>query len=226
MKYIHSKSIFLSIVLVVLALVTIRLIELWSFPDTTWILKRGEKIALESNDPLMQKFAASRNNLSGIEILFSSSDIKPGGAISMKILDENCSRILREKEMKVKNLDAENTYSFRFSRIPKSEGKIYCLALSFAPLISPNGKKAKIFLNDVPPFGSQLLNSAAGEKFENKSLAIRPAYQNDSLWKNIDELNQRISQYKPWFLKHYFLYAIIFTFIIFSIVLLVILIAV
>jgi len=38
-----------------------------------------------------------------------------------------------------------------------------------------------------------------------KSLAMRPAYLNHYFWQDIQELNQRISQYKPWFLKHYFL---------------------
>lgn len=223
MKYIYSKNIFLFIILIALVLITVRLINLWSFPDTDWILKKGEKTALESNYPLLQKFTAVKNNLSKIEILFSSSDIKPGGAILMKVLDENCSQVLRKQEMRTANLEAENTYAFRFSKIPDSEGKNYCLALSFSPF-SPNGKKAKVFLNDNPPSGSRLTNSATGKEFPGKSLAIRPGYQKNTVWENARELNQRISQYKPWFLKHYFLYAIVSLFVLLSLLLVAVLI--
>lgn len=223
MKYIYSKNIFFFIILIALVLITVRLVNLWSFPDTDWILKKGEKTALESNYPLLQKFTAAKNNLSKIEILFSSSDIKPGGAILMEVLDENCSRILRKREMRATNLEAENTYAFRFSRIPDSQGKTYCLALSYSPFIE-NGKKAKVFLANTSPTGSIALIIPDGEEIENKSLAMRPGYQKNTVWENIQAINQRISQYKPWFLKHYFLYAIVSLFVLLSLLLITVLI--
>jgi len=39
-------------------------------------------------------------------------------------------------------------------------------------------------------------------------IVFRPGYKNGSIWRNWQELNQRISQYKPWFLKGIYLDAI------------------
>jgi len=48
-------------------------------------------------------------------------------------------------------------------------------------------------------------------------LSMRPAYENDNWKQDISELSQRISQYKPWFLKHFYLDAIAILFIVLSV---------
>ncbi|MFH0969671.1 MAG: hypothetical protein V1804_04140 [Patescibacteria group bacterium] len=226
MKYFNSKTIFLAILGIAIFLIAFRLVEEWSFPDSSWILqKSGEKIPLDKEKPLIQKFTAVRNNLSQIDIIFGNSNFKSGGIIDMKLLDENCSSAVREGFFDLSSTTSKYSYDFRFSKIPDSKDKTYCLALTFTQE-GGGTKKVKVFINGNPPSQSRslLINTATGEKFEDKSLAIRPAYQNDNLWKNIDELNQRISQYKPWFLKHYFLYAIVFSMIIISIAIIVLII--
>jgi len=65
--------------------------------------------------------------------------------------------------------------------------------------------------------------SVNGEEKKNQSLAMRPAYRNENIFQDFIELNQRISQYKPFFLKHYFLWFIIIGFIILSLTLIVML---
>ncbi len=214
MKNFSHKHLFLIILLLAVFFVFFRLVKLWSFPDTNWKLAKGEKIDLEVAKSLNQKFIASRDNLSRIDILFSGSGIKPGGIIDLQLSDETCRQVLRKDSLKVSSLDAENSYPFRFAKIAAAENKIFCLSLTYAPRLE-NGKKAKIFLLENSPAGSELF-SVAGEKLANQALAIRPAYQNENLWGNIREMNQRISQYKPWFLKSTFLNFIVFSFLIFS----------
>lgn len=215
MKLLQTKNIFFLLFLLALFLVFGRLTSLWSFPDPTWPLLKEEKIELEKNQPLFQVFTARRDNLSRVEFLMSSASIKPGGRLKLELRDETCSQILRQASWKVSNLDSEDTYAFRFRRLENSQGKDFCFSASFEP--QDEKKKAKIFLHNQPPAGSQyFLNSATGEKFSDRSLSLRPGYQNASLGKNLTELNQRISQYKPWFLKHYFLSLIIFAFLFLS----------
>lgn len=222
MKNFSYKYLFLIIALLAVFFVFFRFYQQWSFPDTAWQLAKGEKTDIESKKPLQQKFIASRDNLSRIDIFLSSSSIKPGGTLKMAILDEACANILRTETWKVKDLDSEDSYSFRFAKIPESKNKTYCFSLVYTPLLE-NGKKAKIFLNENPPAGSELILTTQ-EIIDSRSLAIRPAYQNDNLAGNIRELNQRISQYKPWFLKSIFLNIIVFSFLLLSFALVTILI--
>jgi hypothetical protein len=55
------------------------------------------------------------------------------------------------------------------------------------------------------------------QKNDPSMLSMRPAYENDNWKQDISELSQRISQYKPWFLKHFYLDAIAILFIVLSV---------
>lgn len=220
-KYLTEKRIYFLIILFLLFLISFRLINSWAFPDTAWQLQKGNKTTIGKDELIIQKFQAPRNNLTRIDVFFGSTNIKPGGKIFVQIFDENCNEMLREKSLKVSTLDSDKTYDFYFNKIKDSKDKIYCLKIGFDPLSVK--KKANIFLLDNPPSQSKFF-SLNGQEIPNQSVAMRPAYQNDSWLGNIAELNQRISQYKPWFLKNIFLYIITFGFIILSVVLVLILI--
>ena len=195
-----------------------RLEKTLSFPDQNWPLIEGERIKITSE--IIQKFEADRNGLTRIKILFGNSDVSPGGTFNFKIYDENCQDIIREKNLEITSLGSGNTVDFVFPKISDSKNKIFCLKLSYAQ--KKGGKKANVFINENRMAQNKFF-SINGEEKTGQSLSMRPAYRNENLWQDSVELNQRMSQYKPFFLKHYFLSIIIFGFIILSILLVAIL---
>lgn len=225
MKHPPIKIIFLLFLFGLLSLIFFNFFKIFSFPDQNWIIEKENKISLDSGRPIIQKFKAARNNLSKIELLFSQSDKKKiGGKIKIQIAEETCSDILREDFVKVSSISSENTYNFLFSKIHDSKDKTFCLLLNFVPG-EESKKTPQVFITDKMVSKNQIsLITSSGEELKNQSLAMRPAYKNDNVWQDITELNKRISQYKPWFLKHYYLGFIAFSFIILSIALVVILI--
>lgn len=176
-----------------------------SFPDTNWTLLQDGKIEINPGKPVIQKFKASRNSLAKIRIFFTKSYNKDGGEIGLKLADETCQNILRVKSFDRNSL-AGGYYDFKFSKINDSKDKAFCLSIDFDPQKEKFKKFSAIVSNNAPP-ESQLL-TATGEELKNQSLSMRPAYKNKNIFGDISELNQRISQYKPWFLKHFFLYAV------------------
>ena len=190
-----------------------------SFPDQNWSLEKGEKAKISSE--IVQKFQADRDGLTRIKILFGSSDVAPGGKFDFKIYQENCQDIVRKTTLEITSLDSENTTDFIFSKIKNSKNKIFCFKLSYTQ--KKGGKKTNVFINENSMEQNKFL-SVNGEEKKDQSLAMRPAYRNENIFQDFIELNQRISQYKPFFLKHYFLWFIIIGFIILSLTLIVMLI--
>lgn len=225
MRLFSKKITFLIILLALLFIVSFKLFRIWSFPDQNWAIERENKIILDSEKPIIQKFKASRNNLSKIEMLFSQSDKKKiGGKIKMQLAEEKCENILAEDFLKVASINSEFTYDFAFSKIKESENKTFCLMLLFVPE-KESKKSPQVFISNSTNSEEQIfLTNTTGEELKNQSLSMRPAYKNDHIWQDMTELNKRISQYKPWFLKHYYLGFIASSFIILSIFLVAILI--
>jgi len=226
LRYLTPKKFLLAITALLLFLVFFRLVDEWSFPDTTWEIHKDDKIKLKPGYPIEQKFIAIKDNLAKMEILFGkSNNIAPGGRMILQVLNETCSDEIRKSSIGFRTLDSDNTYKFIFPKIQDSKDKKYCLRLSFKPKKAET-KSAEVFVIEKPPvLKTDLINrkydktdADKSTELKGKSLSLRPSYQNDSWRENIMELNQRISQYKPWFLKESYLFAIIFSFVIFSII--------
>jgi len=203
-----SSKIFLFFLGVILLLVFGRFFSLLSFPESQIVLNKGALVKVQEGEKTTQKFTAKRDGLSGMEVLLRTPGVRyeKGDQVKMEILDSNCEKTIRQGDLQPAFLNSDNLYEFRFKRIADSQEKNYCL------LISPdkdNSKALRVFTMG---------------KEKNQPLSVRPVYKNKYFWQNISELNQRISQYKPWFLKHYFLYLISFGFIIASIFLVMLLI--
>lgn len=222
-KYLTIKNIFLGLTAVMLILILNGLISVWYFPDTTWSISKDDSVLLAKNKIVTQKFSASRNNLSEIQFFFGKSRKTEGGKMTLQILDENCQNKLREASIQEMPFDSDKTYDFSFSKIPVSKDKTFCLELTFKPNSATKGQKIFLATNTMPENKFLALD---GQEIQGKSLSMRPAYRNDNWWKNVQELNQRISQYKPWFLKQYYLATIAILFVILSIATVVILITI
>lgn len=208
----NVKTILLSLTAVFLLVILYNFIAAWHFPDTSWPLEKGEKTKLDSE--IIQKFEADRDGLSKIKILFGDSDVSPGGTFSLKVFDESCQEPVRSAKLDIRELNSDTTVDFVFPRIESSKGKVYCLKLSYSQ--KKGGKKANIFVIGNTMKQNKYF-SINGQEMAGQSVSMRPAYKKASLFEDAGELNERISQYKPWFLKHYFLWFISIGFILLSI---------
>lgn len=220
-KYLTIKNIFLGLTAIILALILCGLLNAWYFPDTAWTIGKDDSILLAKDQVLTQKFSASRDNLSEIQFLFGKSRKTEGGEMTLRILDENCQNKLREVSRSEKPFDSDKTYDFSFSKISDTKDKTFCLELTFVPNSATKSQKIFLTANIMPENKFLALD---GQEIVGKSLSMRPAYRNANWWQNIQELNQRISQYKPWFLKQYYLGVITILFVVLSIAAVVILI--
>lgn len=199
MIYISSKKIFLTISAILFVAILAVLGRSWAFPDTSWIVDKGEKAKI-SEAGITETFATSRDGLSQIRILFGNSRVKDGGTLHLDILDApSCTDTLRSSEIHVSSLGSDDTVNFRFARIPDSAGKTYCLRLTYRT--DKGTGSAIVFVTEAagPAEHSRLVID--GEERPGQSLSMRPAYRNASFFSDLRELTERISQYKPWFGK-------------------------
>lgn len=212
---ISYKKLLLLLAGIMLVIVFGKFLSILYFPDSSVSLEKGDPaIEIKSGTTMEQKFVSTRNGLSKMELLLRTPGPKKGEIVGVEIADEKCQDTLKKGELKKSFISSGNLYEFKFDRLTDSEGKTYCLK------IKPEKKKFKFFTMDSNDSRLEL------QDVPGRSLAIRAVYKNESIRQDISELNQRISQYKPWFLKHYFLNIIILTFIVSSIALVAILIVV
>lgn len=142
----------------------------------------------------------------------------------LKLMDENCLVTLREEKLSNKKLDSDDPFLFSFDKIEESKNKIFCISVAF--ISNTGNKKAKVYLiKNPPPSSISLYSSSQQSEIENKALSMRPVYVNNNLWQDISELDQRISQYKPFFLKKYYLASIAIAFLALSPILVILLIS-
>ena len=223
MQNFNWKILFLSVFAISLGLILYKLNSVLYFPDSNWKLNREEKIAIETDKPIIQKFKSEKNNLTTIEILFGHSGLtRIQGQIHFQILEENCEQKIADSYLNPHDIKTDNTNALVFDKISDSANKVYCLKLSFNPSSSAS-KNPFVFINPNDSSDNMFLSDTQGNELKNQSLSMRLAYKNNTIWQDATELNKRISQYKPWFLKHYYLGFIFFSFIILSITLAVIL---
>ena len=176
--------------------------ELVFFEDA---LQKNSDIKIPPKQPLQEKFFSTRSGLTEIEILLGGGKkLSHPEEVKFKLADENCAKVIEEGSTKASFLKIKDLYALKFPKITDSKNKQYCLILEYQPLKS-TAKNLQIYRSD-------------------EKIALRPGYKNASIWQDIHELSQRISQYKPWFFKHYFLWAIILGFLVLAILLVVVLI--
>lgn len=184
-----------------------------SFPDIN-IVRKDEKIKLYPYYPLAQKFTATRNNLAKIKFTMGSYELESKEKIKLRLADETCQKIIREDALNVSDFNSDNYYIFDFSKIKDSQDKIYCFLLTFEPKDENTTKKPRVAVSQSSDFPFVSLAELNSERaYPGKSLAMKPAYKNENLWQDLEELNQRISQYKPFFLKKYYLASIVIAFL-------------
>ena len=224
MRYISSKNILLTLLGISVLLIFFRFSTLIAFPDAQ-TLDRDKIEKIYPGETFSQQFTAKRDYLEAIQFLLRTPGLKKSDAITVKLADETCADTLREGILAPAFLNSDNLYRFAFPRIEDSEGKRYCLLLTFEEK-NHSSKYLQFFTTIQNDNVSLLMDADTGVPRNDQSLSMRTVYRNATLWQDIGELNDRISQYKPWFLKDFFIGTIGILFVILSTALIALLISV
>ena len=201
LNHLTIKKILLAIFALFFLVILVVLSRAWAFSDTDWVIRKGDRVKIPLSG-ITETFHIERDGLSQIQILFSNSRLGGGGALRLDILDASCTNILRSSTLHLVTLGSDNTVNFRFPRFPDSSGQWYCLNLTFQS--TNKSGTALVFVSDAIGKTASSHLFIAAEEQPGKSLALRPAYQNASLTGDLQQLIERLSQYKPWFLKGLF----------------------
>ncbi len=172
------------------------------FPDSAWPLDKGERVTLSAGATLTQTFTSSRDHLRQIEILFGKFTLQGEDRLKLELRDSTCATPLAQTTLSDRSFDSEHTYAFVFDRIPDSQDQTYCLALLFTSDREIEKSKApRLFIDQRAQAPAYTLTEKDAPAQGIAPLAIRPGYSNASLLATLSELMNRISQYKPAFLK-------------------------
>ncbi len=195
-----QKRIFLVVLGILVILVGYRFVANISFPDSGIVLEKGDLFRLLPKQSLSQTFTANRDGLHEIEFLLRTPGVREGDRVDMTLADATCADAIRTGKLDVPFLNADNLYVFAFPRIADSAGKKYCVT---ATLHTGNKttKYVQFFTTDAAVLGAPLTDRSTGTAMDGRSLSMRPAYVNGSFTADMRELTERISQYKPAFLK-------------------------
>jgi len=186
-------------------------------------LEKGEMMKQKDQETMQQIFVANRDGLTQVQVLLRSPGLEKNSHMKMRLLDETCMMIIRENNLRNAFIDSNNLFTFKFSRLADSANKTFCLQATLEP---KDAKSVRFYTTTQKYFSYPAENITTGEKIDGQFLSIRPVYKNAHLWQDLGELNQRMSQYKPFFLKHGFLSLITIAFLVLSVGLVVVLITV
>jgi len=222
-KYLTPTKLLLLFAAIMFIIIFGKFFSIIVFPDSNTVLIKGELFQMKPATSLTQTFVANQDNLMKIELLMRTPGPQAGDVVKMEIADETCANVIRQGELQKSFLGSDNLYDFQFSKIPDSNGKTYCLKTTLQKNSSSKFIRFFMMENQNPQF--TLTDMSNTNITASQSLSMRLAYRNDTLSQDMNEISQRISQYKPWFLKNFYLDAIAILFIILSITLVVILIS-
>ena len=171
------------------------------FSDSDYnFLGNKDRARLAIDKPLSQVFTAQENNLSEVKIHIGGIDLWPGEALVFELRDESCSKTVATDRWTPLEPKPLNYTRFTFNRVPESADNKYCAYITYT---SPYDRKS----NDAPyintnDFDGRNYTSVSKKKiYENETLQLRPAYSTDSYLSDIWRLIERMSQFKPEFVK-------------------------
>ena len=212
----------LSVFLLFLLFVFFEFLANLSFPNAILSSPKTGTTNLYPYTPVTQVFSATKNNLSQINIGVKNIPKNIRHKILIQLADESCNNIIAEKEFSVFSVFS-SPRKFKFPSIADSDGKRYCLKITYLGEKLGKGELPYVEISEKPADpNSSYTNPGKGGEFKGRTLKIEPAYSG-TLSENLTQLNQRMSQYKPWFLKGNYLVAIFALFLINSIILVLIL---
>jgi len=201
MKYIKLKYVLILLFSLFFAVIFWNFFNILSFADSGFNFEgKSKQEKIYPNLSIIQKIKTTDNNFSQVNISVSKFSPKLGDKITLEVKDESCEKVLAKSKIGKLTWSSPNYEKFKFSPIFDSRDKTYCLQFTYIP--KQNEQNKKIYLSSYISEESSYINTGKSiEEQKNRTLELKPAYENGSASKNFSKLIDRMSQYKPDYFK-------------------------
>lgn len=169
-------------------------------------LGKTKKITLSPGAPVTQTFSANRNNLTQIRFVLGKADIDRDERFEFRLMDEACRETLAMETLNSKPRSQGAYTIFAFPALADSENKRYCFSVAYFSDENRKGDKPYLSATDNPDsvFSDRILTDTNKNKvYPSQTLFLRPAYTEGSLPNDLLDFTERLTQYKPEFIKEY-----------------------
>ena len=171
------------------------------FADSGYnFIGKKDRQKLSIDKPLTQVFTAEENGLSLVKVNIGNLNLFPGEAIRFELRDASCMTTLASDSYTFFQSKPLIYARFGFDTIEDSKDKTYCAYIVYT---SPYDRKS----NDTPHINT---NTFIGRSYTevskdkvrlDETLQMRPAYSSGNVFSDVWRLTERMSQYKPDFIK-------------------------
>lgn len=174
-----------------------------SFPDSSYnFLGTTNKVKLDSGKPVTQTFEAKEGNLNQIKIVVGNADLWLTEEIVFELADASCETTIARDTMTMFTPESHIYYHFNFPTLPDSAGQTYCFKATYFSRFDRGSDRPYLGASAGDQFsGWSYTNEGNNRTYENRTLQMRPGYSAGGFLGDLGQLNDRISQYKPEFLK-------------------------
>ncbi|MFZ3031837.1 MAG: hypothetical protein WA082_02270 [Candidatus Moraniibacteriota bacterium] len=167
-------------------------------------LGKTKKVTLAPGAPVTQTFTAHENNLSQVRFVMGNVVLQNNDFLEFRLLDEACSGTIAVKKFDTKPNEQGAYTIFAFTPVVNSKERTYCFSATYFSDEDRKGDKPYLSATTVPEliFSDRTLTDTNKNKvYPSQTLFLRPAYTSGSLLGDLSNLVNRLSQYKPEFLK-------------------------
>lgn len=174
-----------------------------SFPDSTHnFTGKTKKVKLDPRKPVTQTFVAKDDLLDQVRVNIGNSSLHLGEKLTFELAERDCKKVVASDTKTFFSLEPKGFTIFSFDAIPDSKNKLYCAKFTYASDEDRGDERPYIAADDSIQFASDsYTNTSDNKTFEGRSLQIRPSYGTATAAGTLQELNNRLSQYKPDFFK-------------------------
>lgn len=179
------------------------------FPDSSRnFLGDTKRAELSANGPITQVFQAKENGLEGLQIFMGDTDLGLGERIDFTLSDASCKTVIHQSNRTMFSLPVTRDIRFTFPALPASIGEAYCLSVEYYPGFLRKKERPYIRVTEDERAKDIFYTDHGKEKvYIGRSLQLRPLYapQENSIASRVEALENRLSQYKPVFMKGHML---------------------
>ena len=178
-----------------------------SFPDSSYnFLGKDKRVELEPGKIVTQVFTADRDGLDRIKIMIGDLDtLGYQDSVALALTETDCKTLIATDTISFLT-PAPRIYSaFDFDRIEHSAGQTYCLKISYAAAERPKQRPYLAASEGEAFANTAYFDEAKDRLYTGRSLQMRPSYSHVSFRDDLRELEERLSQYKPEFMKGWLL---------------------
>lgn len=177
------------------------------FPDSTIkFLGESKRVELAPGKPVTQVFTISENGLAGFQLFMSDTDLALSESLEFTLLDPTCSTEIRKMTRTAFALPVTRELRFTFDPIEDSLGNSYCLSVRFDDGPKAQSDRPSIRATENESFENESYTDTGKNKtYIGRTLQVRPLYSEPSYGSRFQQLENRLSQYKPILFKGYVL---------------------